>query len=49
MVELVLIVAGVCTPETPDSLPYTEFAVDGDWRQYPALELGLSATVEEGR
>lgn len=49
MVELVLIVAGVCTPETPASLPYTEFAVDGDCRQYPAFELGLSAMVDDGR
>lgn len=42
-------VAGVCAPETPDSLPYTEFAVDGDCRQYVALELGLSAIVDDGR
>jgi hypothetical protein len=42
-------VAGVWTPEIPDSLPYTEFAVEGDCLQYPAFAFGLSAIVEDGR
>jgi hypothetical protein len=33
MVELVLMAAGVCAPDTFDSLPYAEFAVEGDCRQ----------------
>lgn len=42
--------AGVCTPETFDSLPKTEFAVVGDARQYPAEEEeGLSDTADEFR
>lgn len=49
MVELVLMVAGVCTPDTLDSLPKAELAVVGDARQYPVDEDGLSETAEEGR
>ena len=44
MVELVLIAAGVWPPETFDSLPYAEFAVEGELRHE-----GLSATVDEGK
>jgi hypothetical protein len=49
MVEVVLMVAGVCPPETFESLPNVELAVDGEGRQYPADEDGLSATDVEGR
>jgi hypothetical protein len=44
MVELVLMAAGVCPPETLDSLPYAEFTVEGECRHD-----GLSATVEDGK
>jgi hypothetical protein len=33
MVEVVLIVAGVCLPEMFESLPKVELAVDGEGRQ----------------
>lgn len=49
MVELALIVAGVCNPETFDSLPNVEFAVVGEGRQYPAEDEGLSETDDEGK
>jgi hypothetical protein len=41
MVDVVLIVAGVCPPETLES--------DGDGRQYPDEEEGLSVTDVEGK
>lgn len=49
MVEVVLMVAGVCPPETLESLPKVELAVDGEGRQYPEEEEGLSVTDVEGK
>ena len=49
MVDVALMVAGVCPPETFESLPKVELAVEGEGRQYPAEDDGLSATDVEGR
>lgn len=49
MLEAELMVAGVCAPDTFDSLPYAEVVVEGEGRQYPDDEGEVSATEEEGR
>lgn len=49
MVEVLLILAGVCPPETFESLPKVELAVEGEGRQYPEEDDGLSATDVEGK
>ena len=49
MLEVVLTVAGVRPPETFESLPYVEFAVEGDGCQNPEEEGEVSAMEEEGK
>jgi hypothetical protein len=48
MFEVALIAAGVCAPDTLVSLPYVEFAVEGDGRQYVEDE-GEVSTTEDGK